>query len=103
MTIKQSQPIMATIEDAAGVQATRDATGLVLDIGQTTVKGDVADSPLGIRIYPNEQAAWENLASKSLGQSMKLVPVEDELLPIPPTKPRKPKAAAKRKPATRKK
>lgn len=102
--MKHSQPIIAVLESSADVQSMRDATGDVMEIGQCTAKGDVADSPLGIRRYNSEIELWSDLASKSLGQKMKLVPdTEIEVLPETKTVQAKRKAPVKRKKATRKK
>ena len=87
VTMKHSQPQFTTIESSSDVQTFRDATGDVLEIGQTVMQGIVNDTPTGRRRYADEIAAYSAFLTMELGYEVEIKPVNAKALKPVKTKP----------------
>ena len=69
--MKNSQITVIELVTAEDVQSYRDATGLVLEIGNFVVQGILNDTPEGIRVFHNAELANEYISKKVFTKTLK--------------------------------
>ena len=65
--MKNSQITITEIESDLDVKSYRDATGIVLAVGNFVVQGILNDTPEGIRIFQTREDALAYIAEKVCG------------------------------------
>lgn len=69
--MKNSQITVIELVKPEDVQTYRDATGLVLEVGNFVVQGILNDTPEGIRVFPNAEKAMEYISEKVFASTLK--------------------------------